>query len=155
LFAIGRVPNVESLGCEAAGVEYEKGGVTVDKFLQTTNPDIYSVGDCLPGPKFTHNSDYQARFVVRNSLFKGKKNKDIVPIPKCTYTEPEIASVGMNEKALKKENIEYDTYTKYFDRLDRANCESKRGIYRTYCRKGTGEILGSTLVGGPAGDLIC
>ena len=72
-------------------------------FLQTTNPDIFAVGDCLPGPKFTHNSDVHARMVVRNALFEDKKDKSTIVLPKCTYTDPEVASVGLNEKEMKKE----------------------------------------------------
>lgn len=155
LFAIGRVPNVESLGCEAAGVAYEADGVTTNDFLQTSNPDIYAVGDCLPGPKFTHNSDVHARMVVRNALFEDQKAKSSIVLPKCTYTDPEVASVGVNEKEMKAQNIEFDAYVKFFDRCDRATCESKKGIYKVWCRKGTDEIVGATLVGGPAGDLIC
>lgn len=76
-------------------------------------------------------------------------------LPFTTYTEPEIASVGLNKTALKQQGIEFETYTKFFDRLDRAVCESRSGIYQVHCRKGTDEILGATLVGGPSGDMIC
>ena len=72
LVATGRVPNVENLELEAAGVEYDKRGVKVNEYLQTANEDIFAVGDCLDGPKFTHNSDIHARYVVRNALFQGK-----------------------------------------------------------------------------------
>ncbi len=77
-------------------------------------------------------------------------------LPYCTYTDPEIASVGLNENNLKEKGIEYDTYTKFFDRLDRALCESKegKGIYKIHCSKGSDKILGATLVGGPAGEMI-
>lgn len=155
LIAAGRTPNVTNLGCETAGVEYDKFGIKVNQYLQTANPDIYAVGDCLPGFKFTHNSDVHARYVVRNALFGDKKDKDQIILPYCTYTDPEIAQVGQNETMLKKAGVEYDTYTKFFDRCDRALCESKRGIYKVNCKKGTDEILGATLVGGPAGDMIC
>jgi len=129
--------------------------VKVNEYLQTDNENVYAVGDCLPGPKFTHNSDIHARYVVRNALFNDKCSKDKIILPACTYTDPEIASVGLNEQSLKAKNIEYDVYTKFFDRCDRAICESKRGIYKVYCAKGTDKILGATLVGGPAGDMIC
>lgn len=128
----------------------------MNQFLQTDNQDIFAVGDCIPGPKFTHNSDVHARYVVRNALFDGdKKNKDEIILPYCTYTDPEVASVGMNEIQLKQKNIEYETYTKYFDKCDRAICEQRRGLYKVHCAKGTDEIIGATLVGGPAGDMIC
>ena len=153
--ARGRIPNVENLGCEAAGIEYDQSGIGVNNFLQTSNPDVYAVGDCIPGLKLTHNSDIHARYVIRNALFFGNADKEKIILPKATYTDPEIGSVGMNETSLKKNNIEYETYTKFFDRLDRGLCESRRGIYKVHCQKGTDEILGATLVGGPAGDMIC
>lgn len=155
MIATGRVPNVQNLECDNANVKFDNQGIHVNEFLQTSNPDIYAVGDCLPGPKFTHNSDVHARYVVRNALFQGQESKSNIILPACTYTDPEIASVGMNEVALKKEGIEYDVYTKYFDRCDRAICESKRGIYKVQCAKGTDKILGATFVGGPAGEMIC
>jgi len=155
VIAAGRLPNVEGLGCEQGGVEYDRYGIKVNEFLQTANEDIYAVGDCLPGAKFTHNSDVHARSVIRNALFGDKKSKNKIILPACTYTDPEVASVGQNEVQLQKAGIEYDVYTKFFDKCDRAICESRRGIYKVYCKKGTDEILGSTLVGGPAGDMIC
>ena len=71
MIATGRVPNVQNLHCENANVNFDNKGIHVNEFLQTSNPDIYAVGDCLPGPKFTHNSDVHARYVVRNALFQG------------------------------------------------------------------------------------
>lgn len=150
----GRVPNVENLGLDEAGIKFDKTGVLVNDHLQTSNPDVYAVGDCIPGPKFTHNSDVHARYVIRNALFGEACDRNNIILPKCTYTDPEVASIGDNETTLKQKGIEYDTYTKFFDRLDRATCESKRGIYKVHCRKGSDEILGATLVGGPAGDML-
>ena len=155
LIATGRVSNVEKLGLQNAGVECEHAGIKVNEYLQTKNPDIFAVGDCLPGHKFTHNSDIHARYVVRNAMLNWQEDRSKIILPYATYTDPEIATVGHNEISLKQEKIEYETYTKFFDRCDRALCESKRGIYKVHCRKGTDEILGATLVGGPAGDMIC
>ena len=101
MISTGRVPNVENLDCQAAGVQYDQFGITVNQYLQTANPNIYAVGDCLPGYKFTHNSDIHARYVVRNALFQDTKDKDKIILPYCTYTDPEVASVGMNEIMLK------------------------------------------------------
>ena len=98
MIAAGRIPNIEGLKCEKAGVSFEKFGIKVNNFLQTENENIFAVGDCLPGPKFTHNSDIHARYVVRNALFGDNKDKDNVILPYCIYTDPEIASVGKNEK---------------------------------------------------------
>lgn len=154
LIATGRSPNVEGLELEKAGVEYDRFGVKVNEYLETGNPNIYAVGDCLPSLKFTHHSDIHARMVVQNALLKKKESTKQIILPYCTYTDPEMAQVGMNEVQLKKEGIEYDTYTKFFDKCDRAICESKNGIYKINCKKGTDEILGASLVGGPAGEMI-
>jgi pyruvate/2-oxoglutarate dehydrogenase complex dihydrolipoamide dehydrogenase (E3) component len=83
-------------------VSIEKFGIKVNNYLQTENENIFAVGDCLPGHKFTHNSDIHARIVVRNALFGDHKDKDKVILPYCIYTDPEIASVGKNEKQLKE-----------------------------------------------------
>ena len=71
MLAKGRIPNVENLGLEEAGITFDKSGITVNNFLQTSNENVYAVGDCIPGPKFTHNSDIHARYVIRNALFYG------------------------------------------------------------------------------------
>ena len=154
LIATGRRPNVEGMDCEAAGIKYDQKGIQVNNTLQTTNGDVFAIGDCIDGPKFTHNSDTHARMVIRNALFFGSLGKDKILLPYCTYTEPEIATVGLNEVLLHKKGIEYDVYSKSFEHMDRAICESKNGLYKIYCKKGTDQILGATLVGGPAGDLI-
>ena len=82
------------------------------------------------------------------------KTLDEINLPYCTYTDPEIAQVGLNENQLKEKNIEFEIYSKGLEHNDRALCESKKGIYKVYCKKGTDEILGATLIGGPAGDII-
>lgn len=154
LFATGRQPNVENMGLEKARVNYDRSGIIVNNNLRTSNNRIFSCGDCIQGPKFTHNSDVQARMVLRNAFFFGSGRKDKIILPYCTYTDPEVASVGMNEQALRAANIQYDVYAKGFDHNDRALCESARGLYKVYTVRGKDEILGATLVGGPAGDLI-
>lgn len=94
LFATGRKPNVTGLGLEAAGVEYSLKGIKVNEYLQTTNSAVYSCGDCVPGPNFTHNSDAQARNVLVNSMFFGSEKTQNLIIPYCTYTDPELATIG-------------------------------------------------------------
>ena len=92
--------------------------------------------------------------MIRNALFLGSTDKNKIVLPYCTYTDPEIAQVGLNEPQLKAQGIPYDIYSQNFDHNDRALCESQKGLYRVYCKKGKDEILGATLIGGPAGDLI-
>lgn len=157
------------MGLEVAGVDFsENDGIYVNDNLQTTNKHVYSVGDCLaaasskqealtvrgPGPQFTHNSDVHARSVVRNALFFGSVDKSKIPLPWTTYTDPEVAHVGQYSSELDAKNIPYDTYTKFYKRLDRALCESKKGFVKIHVKKGSDEILGATAVGGPAGELI-
>lgn len=154
LFATGRQPNVENMGLDKARVNFDKNGIIVNNNLRTSNNRIFSCGDCIQGPKFTHNSDVQARMILRNAFFFGTGRKDQIILPYCTYTDPEVASVGMNEQALKAANIQYDVYAKNFDHNDRALCESANGLYKVYTVRGKDKILGATLVGGPAGDLI-
>mmetsp|Transcript_16064 Transcript_16064/g.27103 ORF Transcript_16064/g.27103 Transcript_16064/m.27103 type:complete len:389 (+) Transcript_16064:368-1534(+) len=98
MLATGRSPNVQGLNCEGGGVKYSSThGIEVDKHLRTSNSNVFAVGDCIPGLKFTHNSDMQARCVMRNALFFGKMEYMKQLVPYCTYTEPEIARVGMTE----------------------------------------------------------
>ena len=170
MFATGRRPNVRGLGLEEAKVSYdERDGIFVNKYMQTSNENIFSVGDCLalasskeeavymkgPGLQFTHNSDVMARSIIRNALFFGKVERDGYMVPWSTYTDPEIAHVGKYSWQLDAEGVEYDTYTKFFQRLDRALCESKKGFIKIHTKKGGDKILGATAVGGPAGELIC
>ena len=97
LLATGRQPNVENMGLEKARVNYDDNGIIVNNNLRTSNNRVFSCGDCIQGPKFTHNSDVQARMILRNAFFFGKGRKDKIILPYCTYTDPEVASVGMNE----------------------------------------------------------
>ena len=154
MLATGRVANVEGLGLEEAGIKYTEKGVTVDKHLKTTNSNVFACGDCIEGFKFTHNSDITARLVIRNALFFGSMNKNDIILPYATYTTPEVAQVGYNETQLKQKKIEYDTYKESFSHNDRALTDSVNGFYKIHCKKGTDTIIGATLVGGPAGDLI-
>ena len=155
LVAVGRKPNVEGMNLGAAGVKVNEGeGIQVDQRLRTANENVYAVGDCVSKLQFTHNSDIHARYVVRNALFSESKDHTEVLLPWCTYTEPEIAHVGKYPRELDSEEIKFDTYFKFFDKLDRALCEGKYGIMKIHTRSGTDEILGATLVGGPAGEMI-
>ena len=106
-----------------------------------------------PGYQFTHNSDVHARSIFRNAFLENSKvDRTKTFLPWTTYTEPEISHVGKYAHELQQE--EFDTYTKFYERLDRAHCEGKSGMLKILTRKGTDEILGATAVGGPAGELI-
>ena len=160
LVGVGRAPNVEGLGLDAAGVAHDRTGVTVDAWLQTSRPSIYAAGDiCFPF-KFTHTADAMAQIVVQNALFPhpfglGRASTDSLIIPWCTYTEPEIAHVGMYEQTARAAGIAYETFTQPFSEVDRAILDGEdAGFARVHVKKGTDEILGATIVAAHAGDLI-
>ncbi|CAN0527418.1 unnamed protein product, partial [Ectocarpus sp. 12 AP-2014] len=113
LVATGRKPNVSNVGLEKAGVEFNpKEGVKVNDQLQTTNKSIYAVGDCCTKFQFTHAADFMARIVIRNALFFGKAKFSDLLIPWATFTEPEVAHVGLYPRDMEAQKIAYDTYTK-------------------------------------------
>ncbi len=155
LVAVGRATNVEGLGLEAAGVAFDKKGVTVDDRLQTANPRIFACGDICSPFQFTHAADFMARIVIRNALFKGRAKASALNIPWATYTSPEVSHVGLYEKDAKEKGIEVDTYTQELAEVDRAILDGGTdGFVRVHVRKGTDEILGATIVSARAGDLI-
>ncbi len=156
LVGFGRVPNVDGLGLDAAGVEYDtRHGVKVDDRLQSTNKRIYAAGDACLKHKFTHTADATARIVTQNALFWGRKKLSALNIPWCTYTDPEIAHVGLYEQQAKDRGTEVDTFTRPFGDNDRARTEGRsEGFVRVHVKKGSDRILGATLVGPHAGDLV-
>lgn len=155
LLAVGRRPNVEGLGLEAAGVEYGKTGVTVDDRLRTTNPRIFACGDVCSRYQFTHAADAQARIVLQNAFFFGRLKASNLVMPWCTYTSPEIAHVGLYEKDAKEKGIPVETLTIPLAGNDRSLLEDdSEGFLRVHLRRGKDEILGATLVAEHAGDLL-
>jgi pyruvate/2-oxoglutarate dehydrogenase complex dihydrolipoamide dehydrogenase (E3) component len=155
LVAVGRSPNVEDLGLEAAGVTYSKKGVQVNDQLQTTQPDIYAAGDICSPYQFTHAADFMARTVIRNALFIGRAKVSALTIPWCTYTEPEIAHVGLYPKQAAEQGIEVETFTRELAHVDRAILEGRtNGLVRVHVRKGSDKIAGATIVAQNAGDMI-
>ena len=103
---------------------------------------------------FTHNSDIMARLVVKNSILEENHKYSDVILPWCTYTDPEIGHVGYYPWEMDELGIEYDTYKSDFSHNDWAVCEQVNGFIKFHCKKGTDEILGCTVCGGPAGDMI-
>jgi len=155
LVAAGRVPNLEELGLEAAGVRFAKTGVEVDDHLRTSNPRIYACGDVASRYQFTHAADAQARIVIQNALFKGRSKASALTIPWCTYTAPEVAHVGLYAKDAKEKGLEVDTLDIQLSTVDRAILDgADEGFLRVHLKKGTDEILGATLVAEHAGDMI-
>lgn len=155
LVAVGRSPNVEALGLEAAGVAYSKKGIQVNDQLQTTQPDIFAAGDICSPFQFTHAADFMARTVIRNALFFGRAKASALTIPWCTYTEPEIAHVGLYPKQAEEQGVALDTFTREMAEVDRAILEGRtRGFVRVHVRKGSDRIVGATIVAQHAGDMI-
>lgn len=156
LVSVGRAPNVQHLGLESVGVEFDlRTGVRVNDRMQTTNPHIFAAGDVCSKYKFTHSADFMARIVIQNALFKGRAKASALTIPWCTYTTPEIAHVGLYEKDANEQGIALDTYIQHFADIDRAILAGEtEGFVKVHTRKGTDQILGATIVAPHAGDLI-
>jgi pyruvate/2-oxoglutarate dehydrogenase complex dihydrolipoamide dehydrogenase (E3) component len=156
LVGAGRAPNVQGLNLEAAGVGYdERNGVHVDDTLRTTNPRIYAAGDVCLRHRFTHTADASARIVVQNALFWGRKKLSALVIPWCTYTDPEIAHVGICEQEAKERGIRVTTFFRPFKDVDRAIADGEEeGFAKIHLRKGTDRILGATIVARHAGEMI-
>lgn len=155
LVAAGRTPVVEELGLEEAGVEYDfSRGVVVDEGLQTSNPDIYSAGDCCLKYKFTHAADAAARICLRNAFFPGKSSFEKVVMSWCTYTDPEIAHVGLYEaQAVEAGNKVSQVRVSLKDVHRSVIAGGSEGFLKVLVGK-RGKILGGTLVAAHAGDMI-
>ena len=156
LVAAGRTPNVEGLDLAAAGIAFDaKDGVHVDDRLRTANPRVYAAGDvCSLGYKFTHAADAMARIVVRNALFPTKARASALLIPWCTYTDPEVGRVGLNEAEASAKNVAVDVYRLDLRELDRGAADGAEGFVKVVTPKGKDRLLGATVVGPHAGELV-
>ena len=158
LVSTGRVPNLKNLNLEAAGVKYQSNGIAVNAFLQTSQPHIYAAGDVVGPYQFTHVADAQARTVVRNILMPSqilRQRMDYSVVPWCTYTDPEIARVGLSEREAKERGIEYEVIHLRIDELDRSIVEREElGFVKLLRAKRTDKILGVTLLAAHAGELL-
>jgi pyruvate/2-oxoglutarate dehydrogenase complex dihydrolipoamide dehydrogenase (E3) component len=151
----GRVPNVEGLHLDVADVNWTRQGVQVNDFLQTTNRRIYAAGDICLRHKFTHTADAAARIVIQNALFGGRKRMSSLTVPWCTYTDPEIAHVGIDEQEAARKGIAIRTYTQRFEEVDRAILDGERaGLVKVHVREGTDRVIGATIVARHAGEMI-
>ena len=155
LFAGGRLPNVESLNLEVAGVEVGKQGIIVNEKLQTTNSKIYACGDVIGGYQFTHVAGYEAVVALTNALFFPISKVNYRVIPWATFTDPELARVGLTEQQAKERYGDDVCVLKQpFSGVDRAQAEAATNGFCKIITKGNGEILGAHLVGISAGELI-
>lgn len=158
LIAAGRVPNVEGMNLDAAGVEHNEQGIPVNAYLQTSARHIYAAGDIAGPYQFTHTADAQARVVVRNVMmpFQFLRQKAVLDVvPWSTYTDPEVAHVGLSQRDAEDQGVGYDLYKQELDEVDRNIVESEEiGFAKVLTKKGSDEILGVTLIGPHAGDLL-
>ncbi|MGI9462586.1 MAG: dihydrolipoyl dehydrogenase family protein, partial [Aestuariivirgaceae bacterium] len=155
LVAAGRKPSVDGLNLEAAGIEYSRRGIAVDDGLRTTNRKVYAIGDVAGGLQFTHVAGYHAGLVIRSALFRLPAKNRTDHIPWVTYTDPELAHVGLTEAEAKKQGHTDINVLKWgFDENDRARAERRTdGIIKVVIGK-KGRILGASIVGPNAGELI-
>ena len=158
LFATGRQANTRNMGLEELGIETtERGTLQVNEYLQTQFPNIYACGDVAGPYQFTHVAAHQAWFASVNALF-GRFRKfrvDYSVIPWCTFTDPEVARVGLNEQEAREKEVEYEVTRYDIDDLDRAIAdEEARGFVKVLTKPGKDKILGVTIVGYHAGELI-
>ena len=153
--AAGRLPRIEGLGLERIGVATERGAVRVDRTLRTTRPGVWAAGDVTGGPQFTHVADYHARLVVRNALVPVPRARvDYRAVPWVTYSDPELARVGLSEAEAAAAGLRHRVWRYDFAELDRAITDRRReGFVKLVATPG-GRILGATIVGAGAGNLI-
>ena len=156
LTGIGRVPAVEGLGLEAAGVQFDtERGVNVDDFLRTANPSIYAAGDACLEHKYANTAEASARIAVHNALSRGREKVSAMTIPWCTYTDPEVAHVGLYVKEARERNIPVKTLTVPIHDIDRAVTDGEEdGFVKIHVRDGTDVIVGATVVARDAGEMI-
>ncbi|MCU0525668.1 MAG: mercuric reductase [Elainella sp. Prado103] len=159
LVGAGRSPNVEGLNLEAIGVEYDAKGVKVNDYLQTSNPRIFAAGDICMNWKFTHAADAAARIVIKNALFSplglGKSKLSSLVMPWVTYTDPEIAHVGLYEAEAKQRGMAVETICIPFSQVDRALADGEEaGFLKILHPSGSDQILGATIVARHAGEMI-
>jgi pyruvate/2-oxoglutarate dehydrogenase complex dihydrolipoamide dehydrogenase (E3) component len=156
LTGTGRLPNVERLNLEAAGVDFDPAvGVRADDFLRTTNPNVYAAGDVCLEHRFTHTADASARVAVHNAFSRRRRRMSALTIPWCTYTDPEIAHVGLYVREARDREIPVKTFTVPIHDVHRAITDSEEvGFVKIHIKEWTDRILGATIVARHAGDMI-
>ncbi|GFE69571.1 NAD(P)/FAD-dependent oxidoreductase [Chroococcus sp. FPU101] len=155
LVAAGRTPSIESLNLEAAKVQFNQKGIEVNSKLQTTNPKIYACGDVIGGYQFTHVAGYEASIVIQNALFFPFKKTNYRVIPWTTFTDPEVARVGLTEQQAREQYGDEIVILKQdFYHVDRAQAENATEGFAKIITRNNGEILGGHIVGASAGELI-
>lgn len=156
LTGIGRQPAVDGLGLAAAGIQYDaEAGIHVDDFLRTSNSHVYAAGDACLQFRFTNTAEASARIVVHNALLFGRQRLSALTVPWCTHTDPQVAHVGLYVKEARERDIPVKTFTVPMHDVDRANTDgAEDGFVKIHVREGTDQILGATIVGRGAAEMI-
>lgn len=154
LVALGRSPDLEGLGLKEIGVEYNRKGLVLDDRLRTTQKHIYGAGDVTGDYQFTHAAGYEGGVVIRNAIFHLPTKVNYTYLPWCTYTDPELASIGMNEKRAQKANINYSVWTEPFHRNDRSLAEGEETGWIKLLVDEREKPLGVQILGPQAGELV-
>ena len=154
LVAAGRAPTTGGLGLEKAGIELQKKGLKVDEHLRTTAPNVYAAGDITGKYLFTHVAEYQGRAALRNALFPSKTKADHRVVPWTTFTDPEVARVGLTEEQARREHDGVKVFRQPFGGVDRAMADGETtGLVKIVTGR-RGRILGGHIIGPDAGNLI-
>jgi pyruvate/2-oxoglutarate dehydrogenase complex dihydrolipoamide dehydrogenase (E3) component len=155
LLATGRKANVDGLSLEAAGVRLGTHGLEVDESLRTSNPNVYAAGDVAFPQKFTHAAMATARLCVANALGGANRRTWKLVVPHCTYSDPEVAQVGLTLRQAREDGIPIDEFRLELGKVERAFIDGEEeGFAAIYTRRDSGEILGATLVAAHAGEMI-
>jgi len=154
LVALGRVANVEGLGLETIGIEHDRRGITVDQRMRTNHKNIYAVGDVSGGFQFTHAAGYEGGIVISNAIFRLPRRADYTYFPWCTYTDPPLGNIGMNETMAKKAGIGYTVWTENFKSNDRSLAEGEKSGKVKMVLNEKENPIGVQILGPHAGDLL-
>ena len=155
LVAMGRSPNTNGLGLQAAGVSFDKAGIKVDSRLRTSQKHIFAAGDVTGRFQFTHAAGYEGGVVVSNAIFHLPRKADYTYLPWCTYSDPELASIGMNEKTAQANGLETAVWTEAFEDNDRSRAEGERIGRIKMILNESEKPVGVQILGPRAGDLLC
>lgn len=155
LVAVGRRPNIDALDLHLAGVETQSHGIVVDDALMTSQSHIYAIGDCNGGPQFTHWAEHEARVATRNALFAGKEKRRLDQVPWVTFTDPEVARIGLTEyEAQEEHGGETETVRVSMAHVDRAICDGREAGFLKVIADRKGRVLGVHAVGHAAAELL-
>lgn len=155
LVATGRVPNHDQLGLDRAGVTHSKHGIHVNDRCRTNVRHIYAAGDVTGRYQFTHMSEHMAKIATTNALLKLPMKIDTKHVPWSTYTDPELSHVGATESSLIQDGVAYEIYRFPYDKIDRAVMDQQTdGLIKIFAKKRSGKILGATIYGAHAAELI-